>query len=83
MCSNLSMIGLCIWRRQVGHCRAAGVPLKRKYAEFRVTPDAMLPVGTPLTAAHFVAGQYVDVQGDLRWDLACCSMSVIEPARWC
>jgi large subunit ribosomal protein L3 len=28
-----------------------------------VTPDAALPPGTPITAAHFVAGQYVDVTG--------------------
>ena len=51
--------------RQVGHCRAANVPLKRKYAEFQVSEDALLPVGTLLNAAHFVPGQYVDVQGEL------------------
>lgn len=32
-------------------------------AEFRVSPDALLPVGTQLNAAHFVAGQFVDVTG--------------------
>lgn len=32
-------------------------------AEFHVTPDALLPVGTLLTAAHFTPGQYVDVAG--------------------
>lgn len=46
-----------------GHFKAAGVPLKRKLAEFRVSPDAMLPVGQELRASHFVAGQYVDVSG--------------------
>jgi large subunit ribosomal protein L3 len=46
-----------------GHFTAAGVPLKRKVAEFRVTPDALLPVGFELRASHFVAGQYVDVSG--------------------
>jgi large subunit ribosomal protein L3 len=39
------------------------VPLKRRCREFKVTPDALLPVGTPLTAAHFAPGQYVDIQG--------------------
>ena len=43
--------------------RPAGVPLKRMLAEFRVSRDALLPVGTELTAAHFVPGQYVDVAG--------------------
>jgi len=28
-----------------------------------VTPDALLPPGTPISAAHFVAGQYLDVTG--------------------
>lgn len=46
-----------------GHFEAAGVPLKRKLAEFRVSPDAVLPVGFTLSAAHFVAGQHVDVTG--------------------
>jgi len=35
----------------------------KKLVEFRVTPDAMLEVGTELAASHFVAGQYVDVTG--------------------
>lgn len=46
-----------------GHFRAAGVPIKRRCQEFKVTPDALLPVGTAITAAHFTPGQYVDVQG--------------------
>ena len=46
-----------------GHFSAAGVPIKRKVAEFRVTPDAVLPVGFTMLASHFVAGQYVDVTG--------------------
>ncbi|KAL4452373.1 hypothetical protein ABPG75_008035 [Micractinium tetrahymenae] len=48
---------------QRGHYDAAGVSYKRKLAEFRVSPDAMLPVGHELRASHFVAGQYVDVTG--------------------
>lgn len=46
-----------------GHFQAAGVPILRKLAEFRVTPDAVLPVGTELPASLFVPGQYVDVVG--------------------
>ncbi|KAI9030414.1 translation protein [Hyaloraphidium curvatum] len=40
-----------------------GVAPKRVFAGFSVTNDAIPPVGTELTAAHFVAGQYVDVKG--------------------
>lgn len=36
---------------------------KSKLGEFRVTWDGLLPVGTPISAAHFKAGQYVDVTG--------------------
>jgi large subunit ribosomal protein L3 len=36
---------------------------KRKLAEFRVTEDALLPVGAEITADHFIAGQFVDVCG--------------------
>jgi large subunit ribosomal protein L3 len=32
-------------------------------AEFRVTPDAFLPVGTVIDVRHFVPGQYVNVTG--------------------
>jgi len=46
-----------------GHFVAADVPPKRKLKEFRVSPDAALPVGYTLSAAHFVPGQYVDVSG--------------------
>ena len=48
---------------QRGHFEAAGVPPKRRLAEFRVSPDALLPVGHELRASHFVAGQFVDVTG--------------------
>mmetsp|Transcript_15682 Transcript_15682/g.26141 ORF Transcript_15682/g.26141 Transcript_15682/m.26141 type:complete len:290 (+) Transcript_15682:47-916(+) len=46
-----------------GHYQKAGVVPKRKLEEFRVTPDALLPVGTQIHALHFVAGQLVDVRG--------------------
>ncbi|KAK9833250.1 hypothetical protein WJX74_009678 [Apatococcus lobatus] len=49
--------------KERGHFAQAGQPLKRKLAEFRVTEDALLPAGTELRADHFVAGQYVDIQG--------------------
>ena len=36
---------------------------KRRVAEFRVTEDALIPVGAEITADHFVVGQFVDVCG--------------------
>lgn len=48
---------------QAGHFERAGLDLKRKVKEFKVSRDALLPVGTELNASHFTAGQYVDVQG--------------------
>lgn len=48
-------------RQMVGHFRKAGVSPKRIVKEFPVTPDALVPVGTTLSAIHFVPGQYVDV----------------------
>jgi large subunit ribosomal protein L3 len=47
----------------LGHFATAGLTIKRRLAEFRVSPDAFLPVGTELRAGHFVAGQFVDVSG--------------------
>lgn len=44
-------------------CERAGTPLKAKKVEFKVTEDALLPIGTTLTAAHFVPGQYLDITG--------------------
>jgi large subunit ribosomal protein L3 len=46
-----------------GHFAKAKVEPKAKLAEFRVSEDALVPVGAEITAAHFVAGQYVDVTG--------------------
>lgn len=46
-----------------GHFEAAGVAPKIALAEFPVTEDALLEVGTPITARHFVPGQHVDIQG--------------------
>ena len=46
-----------------GHFAKAKVEPKAKLAEFRVSEDALVPVGAEITAAHFVAGQFVDVTG--------------------
>ena len=46
-----------------GHFAKSKVEPKRKIAEFRVSQDALIPVGAELTADHFVVGQYVDVTG--------------------
>ena len=46
-----------------GHFAVAAVEPKAKLAEFRVSPDNMLDVGTEITVDHFVAGQKVDVTG--------------------
>jgi large subunit ribosomal protein L3 len=46
-----------------GQFAIAKVEPKRKVAEFRVSEDALIPVGAEITADHFVAGQFVDVTG--------------------
>jgi large subunit ribosomal protein L3 len=46
-----------------GRFAVAKVEPKRKLAEFRVSDDAVIPVGAEITADHFVVGQYVDVTG--------------------
>ncbi len=46
-----------------GHFAAAKVEPKAKLVEFRVAPDALLEPGATLSAAHFVAGQKIDVTG--------------------
>lgn len=42
---------------------ASKVEPKKKLAEFRVSPENILEVGAEISAAHFVAGQFVDIQG--------------------
>ena len=39
---------------------------KRKIAEFRVSPENLIEVGSEITADHFVPGQFVDVTGDTK-----------------
>ena len=41
----------------------AEVEPKARVVEFRVAEDALLDVGATISADHFVAGQYVDIQG--------------------
>ena len=46
-----------------GHFARARVEPKRKVSAFRVSPDALIDVGSTITVDHFIAGQYVDVSG--------------------
>jgi large subunit ribosomal protein L3 len=48
---------------QRGHFGKAEVEPKAKVVEFRVTEDALLDVGAEISADHYVAGQFVDIQG--------------------
>ena len=46
-----------------GHYARVKVEPRKKLVEFRVAADAVLESGAVITAAHFVAGQKVDVTG--------------------
>lgn len=46
-----------------GHFAKSKVEPKRVLQEFRVSEDAVVAPGTKLSAAHFVAGQRIDVSG--------------------
>ncbi len=46
-----------------GHFAKAKVEPKKKVVEFRVTAENLLEVGAELSAAHFIAGQFVDITG--------------------
>jgi large subunit ribosomal protein L3 len=48
---------------QRGAFGKAEVEPKAKVVEFRVSEDALVDVGTEISAEHFIAGQMVDVQG--------------------
>src|SRR6478609_7714290 len=52
-----------VTKAERGNFALAKVEPKREVAEFRVSEDAMIPVGAEITADHFVAGQFVDVTG--------------------
>jgi large subunit ribosomal protein L3 len=52
-----------VTKAERGHFAKAQVEPKRKVAEFRVSPDNLVDVGSVITADHFVPGQIVDVSG--------------------
>jgi large subunit ribosomal protein L3 len=52
-----------VTKPQRGHFAKAKVEPKARLAEFRVSEDAVLPIGAEITAEHFVPGQFVDVVG--------------------
>lgn len=52
-----------VTKAERGNFAVAKVEPKRKVAEFRVSEDALIPVGAEITADHFVPGQFVDVTG--------------------
>src|SRR5689334_15895736 len=52
-----------VTRPNRGHFAKNKVEPKARLAEFRVAPDALLEPGATLSAAHFAAGQKVDVCG--------------------
>ena len=47
----------------LGQFDSRDLPVRHKLAEFKVSGGCTLPVGTLLSAEHFVAGQHVDVIG--------------------
>ena len=52
-----------VTKAERGHFAKVEIEPKRKLVEFRVTDDAVIPVGAEITADHFVVGQRVDVTG--------------------
>jgi large subunit ribosomal protein L3 len=52
-----------VTKAERGNFALAKVEPKSKIVEFRVSDDAVIPVGAEITADHFVVGQYVDVTG--------------------
>ncbi len=47
-----------------GHYAKAKVEPGKRLAEFRVDEDKLLDIGSELSVEHFIAGQYVDVEGN-------------------
>jgi len=50
-------------RAQLGYFASLGVPPMRHLQEFKVTPNAFMPLGTEINCEHFVVGQRVSVTG--------------------
>src|ERR1700736_76458 len=55
--------GKNVSKAERGNFAIAKVEPKRTVTEFRVSEDAMIPVGAEITADNFVPGQFVDVTG--------------------
>lgn len=56
-----------ITKAERGHLRKAGIKQDKKILhEFRVSKDAIVPLGTYLSAAHFVPGQKIDAKSKSR-----------------
>lgn len=55
--------GKHVAKPQLIAAQKSGVKPFRKIVEFRVSEDCIIPVGTNLSAGHFVEGQFIDVQG--------------------
>jgi large subunit ribosomal protein L3 len=50
-------------KAQRGHFAKASVEPKQRVAEFRVSEDALVDIGSEITVDHFVGGQKIDVIG--------------------
>jgi len=46
----------------MGHFAKAGTAPKLVLREFRVSKDALVPLGTPIYAQHFKPGQFLDIR---------------------
>ena len=53
-------------KAQRGQFAKVNIAPKKKIAEFRVPEEALVAVGSEITAAHFVPGQFVDVVGETK-----------------
>src|SRR3954454_5048354 len=53
-----------VTKAERGNFAIAKVEPKRTVTEFRVSEDALIPVGAEITADHFLPGQFVDVTGN-------------------
>jgi len=47
----------------INHCKKAGRTPSAKICEFKITQDAIIPVGTRIYPLHFMPDQFVDVTG--------------------
>jgi len=50
-----------------GIFKDTGVMPKKHLARFFISPDAVLPSGTPINALHFTVGNYIDVRGKTKY----------------